>query len=184
MHLSRMAPGIMNVKDNVNVSDWSLAKDFQNKSTGSRYPVHLTMSDRYSGFIAVLKFNKHHFEYECGSDQEYKFILSTPGDALKFSTNSHRIQLEKHTKIFITPKLTITSDALRKYTPSQRKCFFDGERRLCFFKIYSQPNCEAECLANFTRSACGCVQFSMPSIYCIHSVVDKTNTLFCIFDTI
>lgn len=47
----------------------------------------------------------------------------------------------------------------------RRQCFFDTERQLRFFKIYTQRNCELECLANFTVKTCGCAKFSMPSGY-------------------
>lgn len=44
----------------------------------------------------------------------------------------------------------------------RRQCFFNEERYLQFFKVYTQQNCELECLTNFTLSQCGCVKFSMP----------------------
>lgn len=58
-----------------------------------------------------------------------------------------------------------TSEGLRNYKPEQRKCFYQSERRLHFFKMYTQDNCEKECLANLTKTMCGCVKFSMPSKY-------------------
>jgi Amiloride-sensitive sodium channel len=51
------------------------------------------------------------------------------------------------TDILITPKLTQTDDNLRYLSPSERQCYFEGERRLKFFKIYTQSNCELECLS-------------------------------------
>lgn len=42
----------------------------------------------------------------------------------------------------------------------RRKCYFDSERKLRFLKVYTQRNCELECLSNATRKACGCVKFS------------------------
>lgn len=44
----------------------------------------------------------------------------------------------------------------------RRQCYFDEERHLKFFKVYSETNCELECIANYTLSICGCVKFSMP----------------------
>lgn len=46
--------------------------------------------------------------------------------------------------------------------PSQRQCYFDDEKYLMFFKIYSKSNCELECLTNITLNECGCVLFWMP----------------------
>lgn len=57
----------------------------------------------------------------------------------------------------------VTSSGLRDYyTPQVRGCYFRSERQLRFFKLYSQKKCEMECLSNFTRDECGCVQFYMP----------------------
>jgi amiloride-sensitive sodium channel len=55
-----------------------------------------------------------------------------------------------------------TSKDLRKFDPDKRGCYFEGERKLKFFKSYTKKQCEFECLANATLKACGCVKFSMP----------------------
>lgn len=79
------------------------------------------------------------------------------------SRNSFRVPVSEDTLITIKPKMTITSEGLRSYNPNQRQCVFLSERSLHFYKVYSQRNCEDECLANFTKIECGCVKFSMPS---------------------
>lgn len=48
------------------------------------------------------------------------------------------------------------------YKISERQCFFDDEKTLMFFKIYSKSNCELECLTNITWNECGCVLYWMP----------------------
>lgn len=73
-----------------------------------------------------------------------------------------RVPLLEQAEISVVPTLTYTSTELRGYTPSQRQCFFNSERRLFFFKFYAQHNCEAECLSNYTKIKCGCVKFSSP----------------------
>lgn len=55
-----------------------------------------------------------------------------------------------------------TGQLLRSYPFGTRKCFFDGERKLIFFKAYTKAHCDLECLTNFTLHECGCVKFSMP----------------------
>lgn len=76
--------------------------------------------------------------------------------------------------------------AIIKYL-CRRQCYFDSERKLRFLKVYTQRNCELECLANFTLAkwyvkspiilihyilCCfsGCVKFSSPR---------DANTLIC-----
>ncbi|XP_063703637.1 pickpocket protein 28-like [Culicoides brevitarsis] len=69
----------------------------------------------------------------------------------------------KTPSILVTPEMMKTSLGLRdSLTPDKRNCFFDGERNLKFFKIYSKSNCELECLTNITLDQCKCVQFWMP----------------------
>lgn len=48
------------------------------------------------------------------------------------------------------------------FEPLSRQCYFNYERRLKYFKVYTQQNCELECITNFTLQTCGCVKFSMP----------------------
>lgn len=66
----------------------------------------------------------------------------------------------------------------------RRRCYFESERKLRFLKVYTQRNCELECLSNATLQSCGCVKFFLPrdantpicgseSIFCYHSVRDN-----------
>ena len=64
--------------------------------------------------------------------------------------------------VSVKPNMITTSEGLADYAPERRQCYFNNERQLKFFKVYTQPNCELECLANFTLQKCGCVKFSMP----------------------
>jgi amiloride-sensitive sodium channel len=42
---------------------------------------------------------------------------------------------------------------------TRRQCYFDGERQLKFFQIYTKANCELECLTNSTMRYCNCSAF-------------------------
>lgn len=91
----------------------------------------------------------------------FSVILTEPGETVITMRNSFRVSVLEDTRIAIKPKYMTTSDGLRNYKPNERQCFFSGERKLRFFNIYTQNQCEAECLSNFTLSMCGCVKFSM-----------------------
>lgn len=64
--------------------------------------------------------------------------------------------------VIITPEIIHTEESLRKLSPIERECYFEGEKKLRFFKIYSLKNCEEECYSNITFKNCGCVQFNKP----------------------
>lgn len=158
-----MAPGMMIVKNNLNVTQWSLDSGYANESAEENYPIQAIHKGR-SNLILALKIDPKDIEYQCRSyDKGFKMILTMPGEAVDISQNSLRLSIFDQNTIQIIPKLSITSDGLRSYKPNQRQCFYSSDHPLRFFKIYTKKNCEAECMANFTRIECGCVKFSMPS---------------------
>lgn len=73
-------------------------------------------------------------------------------------------QQESRNLIKVTPEVVLGDSNLKKsFSPEQRKCYFDGERELRYFSIYSESNCDLECISNVSQELCGCVAFWMPS---------------------
>jgi acid-sensing ion channel, other len=52
-------------------------------------------------------------------------------------------------EIVVSPQITRTDENLRSVDPHKRNCYFDGEKTLRFFKIYTLKNCEQECLFEY-----------------------------------
>lgn len=99
------------------------------------------------------------------SDRADGFHLSlhAPDELPRLPDEFIHIPAEQDIYISVKPRIIATSRGLRRYMPSLRGCYFKKGRILRFFQLYSQKNCESECLANFTNSLCGCVRFDMPS---------------------
>lgn len=158
-----MAPGMMIARNNPNVSQWNPDYGYKSKMTLSEYPIRAV----YPKFFLpspVFQINTENIEHECkGSDHTTKVTFTMPGDVSKMSRNSYRIHSSKVSYITINTNVVNTSFGLHRYQPHQRQCFYNSERQLRFFKIYTENNCREECLANFTKIYCGCVKFSMPS---------------------
>lgn len=154
----------MTVNSNPNVSHWTLENGYDEMNNDdSVYPIRIFNARNAAALIIFLRLHEKDLEYMCrGPIPGFKVILHTPGQILQTLRHTFRVPLSEEAEIWITPKLITTDDDLRSYTPSERKCFFSTERRLRFFRTYTQYNCEAECLANFTRIQCDCVKFSMP----------------------
>lgn len=150
-------------KNNPNVSGWSLDSGYTGKLHTKVYPRRIPFSILLNSAIG-LKINKNDDKQCKEIDEGIRVILTVPGDSLGISRNYYRVPLSKITQFKIFTKVTTTSEALRHYAPSKRQCYYSYERQLQFFKNYTQTNCEAECLANFTKLECGCVKFSMPSM--------------------
>ena len=116
------------------------------------------------GLIAVLRLFEQDLEYLCrGPVQGFKIILHTPSEVPEVSKHYFRVPTFQEVMMSVKPQMITTSDDLIGYKPNRRQCYFNSERQLRFFKVYTQRNCELECLSNFTRTECGCVKFSMPS---------------------
>lgn len=94
----------------------------------------------------------------------YTFLLHAPDDVPNFHWRTYQRSIRdiKDATILITPNVVTTTNELRNYRPERRSCYYTDERYLKFYKIYTQNNCDLECLTNFTLSYCGCVKFSMP----------------------
>jgi hypothetical protein len=58
------------------------------------------------------------------------------------------LQYENAYDVIITPVITKTDKKLRKVSADKRRCYFQGEKRLKFFKIYTERNCEMECMTS------------------------------------
>jgi acid-sensing ion channel, other len=65
--------------------------------------------------------------------------------------------------VLITPEIIRTDRSLRSMTPKKRGCYFEGEKKLRFFKVYTRRNCEFECLADLLINhwTVNCTQFFM-----------------------
>lgn len=161
----RMATEMMTIESyRSNVSHWNIDNGYDEGINNGNYPFRMYNAKKGAGLSVALALFERDLEYICrGPIQGFKLILSTPGDVIQMTRQFFRVPLAEMVEISIRPKLITTSDDLRTYSSDQRKCFFSTERSLRFFQFYTEINCEAECLANFTIIECGCVKFSMPS---------------------
>lgn len=88
--------------------------------------------------------------------------MHNPVEFPRVSKRFLRVKFEEKVHISVKPNLMTTSESLIKYAPDRRQCYFENERNLQFFKVYTKSNCEFECFVNLTLVSCGCVKFSMP----------------------
>lgn len=162
--LCRMALEMMAINGQPNILDWNLETGYSTKAKDKSYPIRVFSAQKDSALSFKLRSFDVDVEYVCRTlVPGYKLFLHTPGDVLRASDISIRVPFSEEIYISIKPKLITTSDGLRQYRTKQRRCFFNSERHLHFFKFYSLSNCKSECLANYTLQMCGCVKFSMPS---------------------
>lgn len=66
--------------------------------------------------------------------------------------------------ISVRPIVLTTSDDLIPWSPDVRRCYFQNEKKLKFFKVYTQKNCIFECRSINILAQCGCVPFNYISM--------------------
>lgn len=152
-----------NALENFTHSSWSLETGYDAASDVETYPARVLSAGARSGIFMALQSFKQEVDYACrGPVQGFKVLLHAPDDVPQVSKQFVRIPMGREVLIAVKPNMITTSSGIAEYHPQRRQCFLSHERLLRFFKVYSESNCQLECLANFTLTKCGCVKFSMP----------------------
>lgn len=157
-------------------SEWFLEKDYQSSKL-KVYPHRVIGSGLPSGLTVELRMKKSSINTGCKhGSQAFRFALHSPVEIPHLSKQFYSISFDKQTTIAVIPRMIYSSKDVRDYDPVSRQCYFNDERKLKFFKIYSKSSCELECLADQTLASCGCVKFSMPrddkTVVCDRSQMD------------
>ncbi|XP_055840677.1 pickpocket protein 28-like [Episyrphus balteatus] len=148
--------------DNVEDLDWNLENGYNQQADEKTFPVRVIGPGDKESLVLSLRDRKEDEEQLCrNSVRGFKIILHTPGEDPQVWKNFINVPLDQSVSLTIKPKI-MTSEDLRHYSPERRQCYYQNERYLRYFKVYTQANCESEWLANMTLSECGCVKFSMP----------------------
>jgi len=101
------------------------------------------------------------------AQQSYMFAsihssFEYPLQMLSDEVNSFGLNMPRTLEILITPEVvTVDKEKFNKLPLSQRNCYMENERKLNFFKIYTQRNCEIECLSELLLEYCDCVPFDV-----------------------
>ncbi|KAJ2945603.1 hypothetical protein O0L34_g427 [Tuta absoluta] len=151
------------LESRVNTTGWTLDDGYEDKTQTDTYPHKGLGYGVRAGIVFLMKANEVDLDYLCkGPVQGFKILLHNPAELPRLSQQYFRSPLSQEVVVAVKPKMMTTSDGLIPYEPSRRQCYFQNERYLQYFKVYTQANCEMECLTNFTFTRCGCVHFGVP----------------------
>jgi acid-sensing ion channel, other len=144
----------------IDAKDWldfeSISRDFDYKSTAKGSMKASSMVG--SGLQITLQDNYDIRESHLIC-QENKFSVHSPN---QFALESLIFSYEHSLDVLIIPKITETDEDLRSTSPNSRKCFFEDERKLKYFKVYSKPACDIECKSHLVYEYCDCIPFFLP----------------------
>jgi amiloride-sensitive sodium channel len=159
------------VDDDNETINWTLEKGFNDELRKEFIPVAAGKGATVAAFIYL---KKRDYDNICGVfTNVFNYYLHLPNEIPTHFHKKQFIRFHEQSYVTLTAMTYKTSEDLRELKPAARGCYFEGERKLKFFKSYTKTNCDFECVANFTLKMCGCVKFSMPR---------EKNTPVCDFD--
>lgn len=92
-----------------------------------------------------------------------QMLLHNPVETPKIAEFAFTLTPGEETRVIVAPRISAASKSIINIPLKKRKCFFTSERKLRYYRTYTQRNCVLECEANFTQKNCHCVQYYMPS---------------------
>ncbi|XP_075209831.1 pickpocket protein 28-like isoform X2 [Lycorma delicatula] len=142
--------------------NWDLENGYLDNSKLETYPRRILYGgNKLPLNVVMIALNKD-LDRFCRWHQGFTVLLHNPTETPILRERYIRVQLNQEVTVAVKPAVITTSKTLLGYSPYERKCFFQHERSLTYFKVYNQNNCELECLTKFTLKECGCVAYYMP----------------------
>ncbi|KAL1377438.1 hypothetical protein pipiens_004178 [Culex pipiens pipiens] len=136
---------------------------FYRYAQGTPFVTHPLRSEGYATrYCFNLVNEKSDIEAHCTEGKGFRMVLHSPDEYPIAFSKYVLLSLDRDIIVAVKPQILTTSKELANYASNRRKCLFSHERKLRFFRVYNQNNCELECFANLTLARCGCVKFSMP----------------------
>uniref|UniRef100_A0A182WEP1 Pickpocket n=1 Tax=Anopheles minimus TaxID=112268 RepID=A0A182WEP1_9DIPT len=145
--------------ENESAKLWNMDEGYSGGAGEQTYPRRAFGAGRRAGIFVILKVQKYDMDYLCGG---FKVHLHSPVQYPRMLNQFFRIPLSQEVSVSIDPILFDTAPNVRRYNPQRRLCYYNHERYLRYFKVYSKFNCDIECLSNYTLKTCGCVPFPLP----------------------
>ncbi|XP_012527253.2 pickpocket protein 28 [Monomorium pharaonis] len=142
--------------------DWNAEKGYDSSMPTDVIPWRPYGAGLYYGLTLALDVEMN--EYYCSSTAGagFKMLLHNPVETPKIADFAFSITPGEETRVIIRPRISSASPSIIHIPKNKRKCFFTTERKLRYYRTYTQRNCVLECEANFTQQLCHCVQPYMP----------------------
>ncbi|XP_059047782.1 pickpocket protein 28-like [Achroia grisella] len=157
-----------NIQKEYNYSDASTPSKGWSLDTGYSkdrlpYPRRGVNSGSVYDLTVILQMPKEDPDETCnGGIKGSKIFVQHPADHPQSSLYYYASLPGQVSSVALKFSMMSTSKSLENYSPEVRQCYFQNERHLRYFKIYTSRNCRLECQANYTLEKCGCVWFHMP----------------------
>ncbi|XP_044748640.1 pickpocket protein 28-like [Coccinella septempunctata] len=167
-------------------TEWNVEDGYPNNETGNAFPFRTFETGATKSLVVTMLTKKSEVYASCQDFtlQGLKVSIHTPSTIPRPNQVSFPAGFDEIVSVAVNIDMYTTTEEVKTYNPRKRNCFFDNERKLRYFKSYSQSNCDMECWTNYTIQECGCVHFYMPrdentticslsKIQCLHDAEDS-----------
>lgn len=79
------------------------------------------------------------------------FIVHSPFELTSKLDRKTDLAYNKDVTVWISLEIYQDEEDLRSISPERRKCYFEDERKLKYFRVYTKKNCESECFSFLSR---------------------------------
>ncbi|KAF4532508.1 hypothetical protein B566_EDAN007623, partial [Ephemera danica] len=117
-----------------------------------------------AGLSLLLDVQLHEYFLPRSGSVGFKVLLHSPAEVPAVKEFGFAISPGAESYVSVRPSVVYSTRQIRSLAQSRRKCYFQEERPLAFYRYYSVSSCIAECLANATLLKCGCKEYFMPVI--------------------
>lgn len=149
------------VHEDVEYMTWTPEKGYA-KTSQTPYPAPVPGPGSNMGLTLILNADVANYYCSSTSSSGFKVLLHSPIETPKVANYGFFIATGLETKVVISPKISESSDLIRKIPIQQRQCIFANEANLSYYNIYSKKNCEMECSSKLTEQSCNCTLYFMP----------------------
>uniref|UniRef100_A0A2S2QDE3 Sodium channel protein Nach n=1 Tax=Sipha flava TaxID=143950 RepID=A0A2S2QDE3_9HEMI len=141
-------------------SGWQPDSGYSDDALDNHLPVRTISNSEYYSAKMKLDLHTDDFSRECARGLDAFYILiHSPAEWPDRSHPTLIASVNTLETLSVKPIVITTSKYLISLDPAKRSCYFQNERKLKFFKIYTQKNCILECRSNNMLDKCGCVPF-------------------------
>ncbi|KAI5638681.1 amiloride-sensitive sodium channel domain-containing protein [Phthorimaea operculella] len=158
--------------------DWSISEGYTDFRPGISYPKRGVANNIAPDLKVILRESAHDRDGWCNVVKSgYTIFIQHPADLPQSSRHYFAALPGQISSLAVKFSMLTADDALKGYDPEVRQCYFPGDRKLRYFRIYTISNCMLECQSNFTFKKCNCVEFHMPQTLAQAELNVKTKTI-------
>ncbi|CAG9799851.1 unnamed protein product [Chironomus riparius] len=149
---------------------WSLEKGYASKNELVK-PLRATLTQK----LRTRTKQQFHDDFDI-CENVFKVIFHLPTEVPSSLNLAKEFGSSK--SLSFSAHISKHDETLKQFPPEERGCYFEGEKKLKFFKSYTNNNCEHECMINYTLIKCDSVEYSMPRTKDIQMCDDDLSICF------